>query len=149
MCKSIKRIVLVLLTSLMVLAPINNWGVSFNQTIIAYAAKSTNKENEIKVWISNTGAKYHSKESCSNMKKPRQVTIAEAELKGYKPCQKCYKGNAKTINTNKESERKVWIQSTGSKYHSNSSCSGMKNLINVSLEEAKRLGYKPCSKCMH
>lgn len=41
----------------------------------------------------------------------------------------------------------VWIPRTGSKYHSNSSCSGMKNPTQVSKSKAESLGYEPCKKC--
>lgn len=43
------------------------------------------------VWIPQSGSKYHSKSSCSNMKNPTQVTKEEAEQRGYEPCKKCYK----------------------------------------------------------
>lgn len=41
----------------------------------------------------------------------------------------------------------VWIPRTGSKYHSRSSCSNMKNPSQVTIEEAIRRGYEPCNKC--
>lgn len=44
-----------------------------------------------KVWISESGTKYHSRSSCSNMKNPRLVTIDEAVAAGHaEPCKKCY-----------------------------------------------------------
>lgn len=42
------------------------------------------------VWIDDTGKKYHSKSSCSNMDAPYQVTRSEAEAMGRGPCKKCY-----------------------------------------------------------
>ena len=42
------------------------------------------------VWIPKTGSKYHSNPNCSNMKNPTQITIEEAENRGYEPCKKCY-----------------------------------------------------------
>ena len=42
------------------------------------------------VWIPQSGSKYHSSPSCSNMKNPTQVTVEEAESRGYEPCKKCY-----------------------------------------------------------
>ena len=42
------------------------------------------------VWIPNTGFKYHTRSSCSNMKNPSQVTKTEAINRGYEPCKKCY-----------------------------------------------------------
>lgn len=42
----------------------------------------------------------------------------------------------------------VWIPTNGGKkYHSKSSCSGMKNPIQVSKQEAEEKGYSPCKKC--
>lgn len=41
----------------------------------------------------------------------------------------------------------VYITSSGSKYHSTSTCSNMKNPSCVTLEYAKSKGYTQCSKC--
>ena len=41
----------------------------------------------------------------------------------------------------------VWISSSGKKYHSKSSCSGMKSPSSVSIDYAKQHGYTACSKC--
>ena len=42
------------------------------------------------VWIPNSGSKYHSNPSCSNMSNPRKVTLAQAQQMGYTPCKKCH-----------------------------------------------------------
>lgn len=43
------------------------------------------------VWIStNGGTKYHSRSSCSNMDNPQQITISQAEARGFTPCKKCH-----------------------------------------------------------
>ena len=45
-------------------------------------------------------------------------------------------------------ERMVWIPTNGgSKYHSKSSCSGMKNPIQVTVSEAIANGFDACKKC--
>lgn len=44
-------------------------------------------------------------------------------------------------------EQLVWIPKTGSKYHSCSDCSNMKNPSQISKSEAEKLGYEPCKKC--
>lgn len=44
-------------------------------------------------------------------------------------------------------EEMVWIPSSGSKYHSNSSCSGMNGPTQVALSEAQSMGYEPCKRC--
>lgn len=41
----------------------------------------------------------------------------------------------------------VWIPASGSKYHSNSSCSNMNNPTQVTLSEAQNMGLTPCKKC--
>ena len=44
-------------------------------------------------------------------------------------------------------ENPVWISRTGSKYHTNSNCSNMKNPSQISREEAEAQGYAPCKRC--
>ncbi|MGO5116013.1 zinc ribbon domain-containing protein [Candidatus Avoscillospira sp. LCP25S3_F1] len=46
--------------------------------------------SETMVWIPQSGSKYHSTSTCSNMKNPSQVTISEAKSRGYEPCSKCH-----------------------------------------------------------
>lgn len=44
------------------------------------------------VWISATGSKYHSKNNCGRMdpNKARQISLSEAESRGFEPCSKCF-----------------------------------------------------------
>lgn len=42
------------------------------------------------VWIPQTGSKYHTRSNCSNMKDPREVTLEEAEERGFTPCKRCH-----------------------------------------------------------
>ena len=42
------------------------------------------------VWITQTGSKYHSTSSCSNMKNPSQISLEQALSKGYTACKKCH-----------------------------------------------------------
>lgn len=44
-------------------------------------------------------------------------------------------------------ENMVWISSSGKKYHSKASCSGMKNPWQVTVNEAISQGKEPCKKC--
>lgn len=46
-----------------------------------------------------------------------------------------------------DEEATVWIPNSGSKYHSNSSCSRMKNPSEVYISSAIAWGYGRCSKC--
>ena len=41
----------------------------------------------------------------------------------------------------------AWIPNSGSKYHSRSGCSNMKNPRQVTKQEAENEGYEPCKKC--
>ena len=41
----------------------------------------------------------------------------------------------------------VWIPNSGSKYHSRSGCSNMKNPRQITKQEAENEGYEPCKKC--
>lgn len=45
--------------------------------------------DEIYVWVSKSGKKYHYSPSCSNMKNPSEVTLDEALSRGLEPCKKC------------------------------------------------------------
>lgn len=52
-----------------------------------------------------------------------------------------------TTSPQTQTQIMVWIPNSGSKYHSTSSCSKMKNPTQVSKEEAIRRGFGACSKC--
>lgn len=54
------------------------------------AAAQTQQPQEQMVCVSQSGSKYHSNSSCSNMKNPTQITISEAQNQGLEPCKKCY-----------------------------------------------------------
>lgn len=41
----------------------------------------------------------------------------------------------------------VWVSATGKKYHRKSSCSNMKDPLQISRSEAITRGYEPCKKC--
>jgi len=41
----------------------------------------------------------------------------------------------------------VWVSATGKKYHTNSSCSGMKSPYQLTLSEAAAEGYTACKRC--
>lgn len=51
---------------------------------------SASSDKDVKVWIPQSGKKYHTTASCSGMKNPSQVTVGEAEAAGYTPCSKCH-----------------------------------------------------------
>ena len=47
---------------------------------------------ETMVWIagSGNGKKYHSYSGCSNMSNPVEISLSDAQSRGYEPCKRCY-----------------------------------------------------------
>ena len=69
------------------------------QPIQKTSANSSSSSNSIEssgssemVWLTQYGEKYHSKPNCgrSNPNTSYQVTLSEAQSRGYPPCKKCY-----------------------------------------------------------
>lgn len=54
---------------------------------------------------------------------------------------------AEQETTQQEYVPMVWVSSTGSKYHSKSTCSGMNSPVQIPLEDAQARGLEPCGKC--
>ena len=59
-------------------------------TKVTETTQATSTTSEKMVWIPNSGTKYHSKPSCSNMKNPSQITLSKAKQLGYEPCSRCH-----------------------------------------------------------
>lgn len=57
------------------------------------------------------------------------------------------KTNTTDSNDNSDDSGDVWVTENGKKYHSNKSCSRMKNPYKISKSKAESEGYTPCSKC--
>ena len=55
--------------------------------------------------------------------------------------------STKQEQSNPSNTATVWVSRTGTKYHADSSCSGMKNPSSMTKQEAESQGYSPCSKC--
>lgn len=51
------------------------------------------------------------------------------------------------LNLNIICENIVWLSSSSNIYHSLPHCSGIRNPVKLSLEDAKNMGYFPCKKC--
>lgn len=76
----------------------------------------------------------------SGAKSSCKVKVIKAKINNDKP-------DSNDDDDEHPSSEYVWIPKTGSKYHKTSTCSGMKSPRRVTLQEAKKRGYKPCSKC--
>lgn len=59
-------------------------------TVPETIAATPSTEYVQKVWINDTGEKYHIRSNCSNIKNAYQVTIDQAIALGKQPCAKCY-----------------------------------------------------------
>lgn len=59
--------------------------------------------------------------------------------------------NVPTLVTNtgtiSDNSRIVYVSDTGTKYHRIPNCGNMKSSSQMSLNQAKQIGYEPCSKC--
>lgn len=78
-----------------------------------------------------------------NSTKPKETTAKSEET--TKPKETSPASNNTT--SKEEKVEKVWVSSTGKKYHSKSSCSNMNSPREITLEEAEKQGYTPCSRC--
>lgn len=85
-------------------------------------------------------AEQEKKRKAEEAKKKEQARIA-AEKKRAEEAKQA------TEQAATKKEEIVWVSNTGSKYHSNPNCSGMRNPIKETLSDAKSRGLSPCSKC--
>lgn len=61
-----------------------------NESSSTSSSSQSNHTNSAMVYIPRTGKKYHSNANCSNMKNPSQVSLSEAQNRGFTACKKCY-----------------------------------------------------------
>lgn len=76
-------------------APSNNGTTSVREKTEKTTQKSTEKSatpsSGTMVWVpTKGGTRYHSKATCSNMKNPKQVTVAQAQSQGFSQCKRCF-----------------------------------------------------------
>jgi len=79
-------------------------------------------------------------------------TAEELVAEGYAPCGSCKpyeipKPEPAPVPEPTQTAAMVWIPKSGSKYHSRSGCSNMKNPSHVTKAQAEASGYTPCKKC--
>lgn len=72
---------------------------------------------------------------------------AEAERLAQEEAERLAKEQEVLERMKKDYVPMVWVSSTGSKYHSKSTCSGMNSPVQVTLEEAEAQGLEPCGRC--
>ena len=121
------------LTDKKVLAMIDYVYGKYKYTNKLRASEKVAKRKKLGVW-KNYKAAFPDSKSSSNKNTTKKTTTK------------------KVSNTKKNSSKQtssssyVWIPRTGSKYHSRSSCSNMKNPSNVKKSDAIARGYEPCSR---
>ena len=107
--------------------------------------KGSGEEEEIYVYVTETGTAYHMDRGCSHLKlsinliSKEDLSLARNEGGGkYKACKYCKSG---------KSENNLFlITNQGDKYHTSVSCTGLKRTIKT-IPLSKAGGYHPCSRC--
>ena len=104
-------------------------------------------EDDIYVYISETGTVYHVSEECSHISlKIFSVAFAEVEqlrnMSGgrYTSCERCVK--SKKLST----DQGVYVTEDGDKYHRNLQCGGLKRTVSK-VKLSMLSGYPPCIRC--
>ncbi|MEE1485979.1 MAG: thermonuclease family protein [Anaerobutyricum hallii] len=108
---------------------------NYKYTAKLRASEKVAKRKKLGVW-KNYKAAFPDSKNSSNKSTTKKKTTKKVSTK---------KKSTKKSNT--ASSSYVWIPRTGSKYHSRSSCSNMKNPSKVKRPDAISRGYTPCSKC--
>lgn len=110
-------------------------------------------------YVLNTNSKKFHSPDCGSVSKINTSnkeysteTAEELVAKGYAPCGNCKpyvlpEPEPESTPVPSQSETMVWIPKSGSKYHSYSSCSNMKNPSQVTISQAQAGGYSACKKC--
>lgn len=133
-----------------------NENITNEATTKAYSSETATKPIETKPDSNNNTAKNNSDPTNYEKDYASEVKVTATP----KPVQTNTNSKKSTNNTRQAEDRivvpktedtqgnLVWIPTNGGKkYHSRSSCSGMKNPDSVSVEYAEAHGYTPCKKC--
>lgn len=99
------------------------------------------------VYWTDGGKNYHTISNCQGMKNAKMTTISEAQLAGKTACSVCAGGTI-TEGSETNGTEYYWCTDTGTYYHSNSTCTGMKNASKVTAEAAEANGKTACPKCV-
>lgn len=122
-------------------AKIQSYDLSGTATIYI-KSESGITSDKIQIKVEDQEAIKKAKEAKQKKKAAEEKKKQEEELARQKEAEQL-----KKEQTEKAKEPQVWIPSSGSKYHSNKNCSGMKNPSQVSISDAKDMGYEACKKC--
>lgn len=108
---------------------------------------SEDDEDDIDVYVTDTGSVYHCSASCTHINLSIQATkfgnvssLRNQYGGKYKACEKCVKN--KTLST----KSKVYITTDGDRFHNSSGCSGLTRRVKK-VKLSTLMGYGPCSRC--
>ncbi len=96
------------------------------------------------VYATENGKYYHSYATCSGMQNAVAGTQAQAMAVGKQRCPNCWQS---TASGDGSSTVYVYATRNGTYYHTNESCSGMKDATRLELAQAVRAGKKACPTC--
>lgn len=110
-----------------------------------YVENQNAEEEEIIVYITETGRVYHRSDQCSHIKlSTKQVSMISPGLRNvnggrYYPCEICCKNKGNT-------EGEFYITDYGVRYHQNKNCSRIKRTVQkISISKVEE--RKPCKRC--
>ena len=117
------------------------------------------------VYCTSGGKSYHTDKNCQGMTGAKQVSLAEAMVLGKSKCDVCIKGSltgsvgadasasaasgsgSVSLTNATGDDVKVYATKNGTYYHTNSTCSGMKNAQLYTLKSMLLAGKKACPTC--
>ncbi|MBQ7276251.1 MAG: hypothetical protein IJS58_03275 [Bacilli bacterium] len=142
-----KKVLFLIITSLLILAPIgSNIDSCFNKIIITYAAKSTNKKSSSTKKKKSSTKKKTTGNNKSYNNSAKKNTTSKKSTSTY---------NSNSISNNSSSGAKnlvvsddtiCYISEYGDCYHKSSKCASCKKPIETTVGNAKKYKSK-CSKC--
>lgn len=102
-----------------------------------------NEEEDIYVYITKTGSKYHTTCECTYLQVPIKAVsdeqiheIRNASGGKYYPCERCRPKESGIF----------YVAGDGSRYHGRSDCPALKRTVYI-IPLSKAQGYTPCGKC--
>lgn len=120
-------------------------GIKINSKVSEVTEEEGKAESEM-VYVTETGTVYHTSQSCTHIALEQKIikgkdiaTERNSSFGRYGPCERCAKA---PLNMEKE----YIITTNGDRYHTTSSCSGLKRTVKkVKLEEVSHL--RQCARC--
>ncbi len=111
-------------------------------------SSKTQSHNEESVTSSSAPSSSEPSSSVTSSSKPGAAKPSSSVTSSSKPSSTADSKPTTSVQPTTPTEVTVWIPTNGGKkYHSKSSCSGMKNPSKVTKDEAVSLGFGPCGRC--